>query len=62
LVIETFVSLAEEFPRGGFGKLFSLVRRQQPTWNHKRVYRVYCALKLNLRRKGKKRLPSRHPE
>lgn len=62
LVIETIVSLAEKFPRYGFGKLFTLVRRQQPTWNHKRVCRVYCALKLNLRRKGKKRLPSRHPE
>jgi len=62
LVIETLASLAERFPRFGFGKLFPLVPRQQPTWNHKRVYHVYCELKLNLRRKGKKRLPSRHPE
>jgi putative transposase len=62
LVIETLIGLAEQFPRYGSGKLFPLVRRQQPSWNHKRVYREYCALKLNLRRKGKKRLPSRHPE
>lgn len=61
-MIKALISLAEQFPRYGFGKLFSLVHRQQPTWNHKRVYWVYCALKLNLRRKGKKRLPSRHPE
>lgn len=62
LLIETLVRLAEQYPRYGFGKLFALVRRQQPTWNHKRIYRVYCALKLNLRRKGKKRLPSRQPQ
>lgn len=61
-VIETLVRLAGQFPRFVSGKLFPLVRRQHPTWNHKRVHRVYCALKLNLHRKGMKRLPSRHPE
>ena len=61
-IIEALTSLAERHPRYGFGKLFQVIRRQGHHWNHKRVYRVYCSLNLNLRRKGKKRLPSRHPE
>jgi putative transposase len=56
------VRLDEQHPRYGFGKLFALLRREQPVWNHKRVHRVYCELQVNLRRKGKKRLPSMYPE
>ena len=61
-VIEAFSALSEKKPGLGFGKLFSRLRRQGHRWNHKRVYRVYCALKLNLRRKAKKRIPTRDPQ
>lgn len=54
--------LAESKPRWGFGLMFRWIRRQGYCWNHKRVYRIYCALALNLRIKPKRRLPSRNPK
>ncbi|KZQ49285.1 transposase [Klebsiella aerogenes] len=60
-VIHALTELAEHYPRYGFKKLFQLLRRQGNTWNHKRVHRIYCLLKLNFRRKGKQRLPVRNP-
>lgn len=61
-VILALQELADKYPRYGFGKMFPILRRRGFSWNHKRVHRVYCALKLNLRRKGKNRLPSRSPD
>lgn len=53
--------LAESKPRWGFRKMFDWMRNQGHKWNHKRVRRVYRALKLNLRIKPKKRFPKREP-
>jgi putative transposase len=60
-IIEALSALSEKKPGLGFWKLFARLRRQGHRWNHKRVYRVYCALKLNLRRRAKKRVPTREP-
>jgi putative transposase len=58
-VIMELQALAEQHPSYGFRKLFSYLKRRGHAWNHKRVYRVYRLLKLNKRRKGKRRLPAR---
>lgn len=59
VVVEALLTAVERYPRYGFKKLFVKLRQLGFTWNHKRVHRIYCMLKLNLKRKGKKRLPTR---
>ena len=58
-VIDALQELAFKHPSYGFRKLFAYIRRSGKRWNHKKVYRVYKLLKLNKKRKGKRRLPAR---
>lgn len=60
-VVQALTETAERYPRYGFKKLFRGLRRQRQAWNHKRVRRIYCLLKLNVHCKGKQRFPVRNP-
>jgi putative transposase len=56
------LDLAGRKPRWGFGKMLDYLKRNGHGWNHKRIRRVYCELRLNIRIKPRKRLPKRFPQ
>jgi len=58
-IIAALATLVDGRPSRGFWKCRKLLRRQGKPWNHKRIYRVYCQMKLNHRRRAKRRLPKR---
>ncbi|MGQ3133723.1 MAG: IS3 family transposase [Flavobacteriales bacterium] len=58
-IAQALRALVDKHPSIGFWMCYHRLRRQGHPWNHKRVYRVYTSLKLNIRRRSKKRLPTR---
>ena len=56
---ELLLKLSSKYPHYGFQTLFGLMRSMGHLCNHKRIRRIYCELKLNLKRKPKKRLAPR---
>ena len=58
-VIDALVALVDRNSRWGFWLCYDRLRALGHGWNWKRVYRVYCALRLNLKRRRKKRVLTR---
>jgi putative transposase len=58
-VIAALQEIVEKTREAGFWKCFDRLRLKQRPWNHKRVYRVYRALKLHLPRRARRRVPTR---
>ena len=58
-VIDGLQRVVAANPRWGFWKCYDRLRLDGHTWNHKRVYRVYCGLGLHLPRRTRRRVPPR---
>ena len=58
-LIEALLELVDKHPTIGFWKCYYRIRRKGQICNHKRLYRVYKLLKLNIRRRARRRLPQR---
>jgi len=61
-LIEALNGLVEKHPSIGFWKCYYRLRRKGHTCNHKRLYRVYTLLRLNIRRRTKRRVPQQIKE
>lgn len=63
LVADWLIRLTHNQRNWGFGLCFLYLRNVKGFgWNHKRVYRIYCELELNMRIKPKKRIKREKPE
>lgn len=62
IVIDKLIDLASKYPTRGFETYIGKIRLEGPVWNRKRVLLVYRTLKLMLRIKRKRCLPTRIKE
>lgn len=62
MVIAKLQELSEQLPTRGFDNYYGRLQQQGYSWSRNKVLRVYRLMKLSLRRKYKKRLPSRVKE
>ncbi len=61
-VIRKLEELASKYPRRGCDKFYDMLRQEGYQWNYKRIRRVYCLMRLNIKRKAKRRIPERTKE
>jgi len=62
-IADWLMRLTDNHRTWGFGLCFLYLRNVKGfPWNHKRVYRIYCELELNLRIKPRRRLVREKPE
>jgi len=63
LIADWLLRLTQTHKRWGFGLCFLYLRNvKRFSWNHKRVYRIYRELELNLRIKPRRRLKRDKPD
>jgi putative transposase len=63
LIADWLIKLTDDEKDWGFGMCFDYLRNVEGfSWNHKRVYRIYCELASNLRIRPKRRLKRNKPE
>ena len=63
LIADWLLRLTQTHKRWGFGLCFLYLRNVKGfSWNHKRVYRIYRELELNLRIKPRKRIKRDRPD